>query len=99
MTVKISRENPAVVVVAHKGYRVRASYTVGPYIELSFAREYGAFHQAIEVINVYDYAKGEVDPRVATVEGVSEIVEEWVKMATDPEDGDPDAFRRYYENS
>lgn len=93
-------------------YIIRAEYSGGPYVELSF--DLNAVHRQgysapwptpIEVINVRNYAvnagqPGAYDERVDQPRGIKAILEEWVKDVTDPDQGgDPDAIKRYYENA
>jgi len=86
--------------VTSKGITVHAEYSGGPYVELSYGYAGAPASHPLEVINVYDYATGTIDPRTATRKGVREIVAEWLADTTDPEQGgDPDALARYMANA
>lgn len=64
----------AKVSITSKGRDVRAEWPGGAYVNLYF----GGHSVPSEVINVYDHATGDVDPRVHTVVGLREIVREWI---------------------
>lgn len=89
--------------VTINGKRIRADYSGGAYIDLTFGSE---GYRPTEVINVYDHAKGEPEPpfnRWETMENleakgaIRDAVKEWAK--SNEEDGWDSWYEDYLANA
>lgn len=74
------------------GRIISAEWNGRTYVDLFFC----GYSAPVEVINVYDYATGTIDPRVYTPAGLRSIVREW---ATDTADEWPGYYDTYVANS
>ncbi len=75
-----------------KGRMIRGDYSGGAYIDLTFG---STAYAPIEVINVYDYAKGETTIP-CTNRGVRRAIEDWIEE----QDAEwPEWYKCYLENA